>query len=170
MLRQSHSVIRSLSLSHPRSITLTASTSAQKHRQPPQLDEPQLPRWFRRQNLQKGKAKEQDVLLLPPAKVTSKFRSKHLNSEKQVVNKDGLKLLEPHVLSQRLRKLCERGKLEDAVSLLKNSPLDAQNTPVWNTLIWEAMKAKRYKLGYSLYVDVRSHSNNPNIKHLLISL
>ena len=63
-------------------------------------------------------------------------------------------LLEPHVLSERLKKLCSANRLDNAVSLLKNAPLDAQNTPVWNTLIWEAMKAKRFKLGYELYVDV----------------
>ena len=63
-------------------------------------------------------------------------------------------LLEPHVLSERLKKLCNANQLDTAVSLLKNAPLDAQNTPVWNTLIWEAMKAKRFKLGYELYIDV----------------
>jgi hypothetical protein len=66
-----------------------------------------------------------------------------------------MKLLEPHVLSQRLKKLCDRGKMDEAVSLLKNSPLAAQNTPVWNTLIWETLKLKRYTLAYSLYTDVR---------------
>jgi hypothetical protein len=39
--------------------------------------------------------------------------------------------------------------------MLKNAPLDAQNTPVWNTLIWECMKAKRFKLAYQLFIDVR---------------
>jgi hypothetical protein len=38
--------------------------------------------------------------------------------------------------------------------MLKNAPLDAQNTPVWNTLIWECMKAKRFKLAYQLFIDV----------------
>jgi len=88
---------------------------------------------------------------------TSKYRSKHLTLDPTTAkerNKEGLKLLEPHVLSQRIKKLCDRDKLDDAVSLLKNSPLAAQNTPAWNTLIWETMKVKRYKLAYSLYTDV----------------
>jgi len=82
-----------------------------------------------------------------------KFRSKHYDpsSDKPVSEK---KLLEPHVLSQRLKKLCDGGKLESAVAMLKSAPRDAQNTPVWNTLIWECMKAERYQLGYQLYTDV----------------
>jgi hypothetical protein len=64
------------------------------------------------------------------------------------------KLLMPHILSSRLKKLCDGGQLEKALLMLKNAPLDAQNTPVWNTLIWECMKAKRFKLGYELFIDV----------------
>lgn len=67
-----------------------------------------------------------------------------------------MKLLEPHTLSARLRKLCDRHQIEAAVSMLKNAPLDAQNAPVWNTLIWETMKARRFKLAYELYIDVSS--------------
>jgi hypothetical protein len=68
------------------------------------------------------------------------------------------RLLLPHVLSVRLKKSCEEGKINDAVTMLKNSPLDAQNTAVWNTLIWECMKAKRFKLSYELFIDVSRHS------------
>lgn len=64
------------------------------------------------------------------------------------------RLLLPHVLSARLKKLCDDGRVDAAVSMLKNAPLDAQNTPVWNTLIWESMKAKRFKLAYDLFIDV----------------
>lgn len=67
-----------------------------------------------------------------------------------------MRLLEPHVLSGRLKKLAGQNQLDMAVAMLKNAPLAAQNTPVWNTLIWECMKAKRFKLGYDLFVDVRS--------------
>ena len=67
-----------------------------------------------------------------------------------------MRLLEPHVLSRRLKNLCDSNKIDDAVSTLKNSPLDAQNTQVWNTLIWEALKAKRFKLSYQLFIDVRN--------------
>jgi hypothetical protein len=163
MLRQTHGhilgVVRSLANTSTRAFTLTAASSAQMHRPPPELqssDEQQAPRWLRRQHLQKGKAREDDIVL-PLPKEVPKYRSKHLTSgvaKAKESSKEGLKLLEPHVLSQRIKKLCDRGNLDDAVSLLKNSPLEAQNTPVWNTLIWETMKLKRYKLAYSLYIDV----------------
>lgn len=70
-----------------------------------------------------------------------------------------MRLLEPHVLSGRLKKLADAGKVDDAVVMLKNAPLDAQNTQVWNTLIWEALKVNRYQLAYQLYTDVSTDYN-----------
>jgi hypothetical protein len=161
MLRHTSSLLRSLPPSHLRSFSLSLAPKAN----PPQdLGQPPPPRWIRRQHLSKTQATRSHVARPPPAKAKAKtkepprFRSRHLSSQDanhRAPSKEGLILLEPHVLSQRLKKLCERGKLDDAVSLLKNSPLDAQNTPVWNTLIWETLKARRYKLAYSLYTDVR---------------
>lgn len=63
-------------------------------------------------------------------------------------------LLDPYVLAKRLRSLCEEGKVDDAVDMLKNSPRDAMNAVVWNTIIWEALKRQRFQLAYKLYVDV----------------
>ena len=99
----------------------------------------------------------------------SKYRSKHLTSDSTTArerNKERPKFLEPHVLSQRIKKLCDRDRLEDAVLLLKNSPLAAQNAPAWNTLILETLKVKRYKFAYALYTDVcrlnSFHSQDPS--------
>ena len=64
------------------------------------------------------------------------------------------RLLEPHMLSQRIKNLCDELQLDAAVEMLKNAPKDAQSTPVWNTLIWEALKAERWNLAYKLYTDV----------------
>ena len=160
MLRQSHSyVARSLLYPSTLTFTTTAPFSA-RHSLPPdesQSTEPQIPRYLRRQRLQMEKREEGRRVLLRQND-TSKYRSKRLTRDSitaRETNKERLKLLEPHVLSQRIKKLCDRDKLDDAVSLLKNSPLAAQNTPAWNTLIWETMKVKRYKLAYSLYTDVR---------------
>ena len=161
MLRQSHPhVTRSLLYTSARMFTATVPFST-RHR-PLELDksqsvEPQTPRYLRRQSLQKGKAGEEGGIALFRQNDIPRYRSKHLTpdpSTRRETNKEGLKLLEPHVLSQRIKKLCDRGKLDDAVSLLQNSPLVAQNTPVWNTLIWETMKVQRYKLAYTLYIDV----------------
>lgn len=92
--------------------------------------------------------------------VKSKDKRKEINAHKFGVKKDykkgvEMKRLEPHILSSRLRNLCAEGKLEDAVKTLKTMPLDAQNPPVWNTLIWECLKAERYSLGYKLFTEVR---------------
>ena len=71
-------------------------------------------------------------------------------------DKSEMRLLEPHVLSLRLKKLSNSGKIDEAILMLKNAPLAAQNTPVWNTMIHETMKAQRYSLSYQLYIDVCS--------------
>jgi hypothetical protein len=87
----------------------------------------------------------------------SRHKARYFNTSKTKTGtseSSNKRLLEPHVLSQRLKKLCDAGKLDDAVYMLKNAPLDAQNTPVWNTLIWECMKAGRFQLGYQLFTDV----------------
>lgn len=45
--------------------------------------------------------------------------------------------------------------MDEAVDMLKNAPLDAQNIKVWNAMITSAFKARRYKLAWELFVDVR---------------
>ncbi|KII95203.1 hypothetical protein PLICRDRAFT_149719 [Plicaturopsis crispa FD-325 SS-3] len=77
---------------------------------------------------------------------------------------NGPPLLHPHVLSQRLKKLCEDGKVDEAVGMLKSSPLDAQNPPVWNTLVWECMKAQRYTLAYRLFTDMKRRGFSPTTR------
>lgn len=121
-------------------LSRTASRSLSAH-----IHEPRTPRYVRRDSA------PQD----PPSSPTRVYRSRHLDPAQPTRDKSEIKLLEPHVLSARLRKLCDARKLDDAVEMLKKAPLDAQNTPVWNTLIWESMKAERYKLAYQLFVDVR---------------
>ena len=90
-----------------------------------------------------------------PSSGEAVYRSRHFNPAHEEQPRSQIRLLEPHVLSARLKKLCDVGRIDTAVSTLKNAPLDAQNTPVWNTLIWECMKAKRFKLAYQLFIDVR---------------
>ena len=65
------------------------------------------------------------------------------------------RLLKPHVLSARLTSLCEEGKLDEAIDMLKNMPLDAQNVSVWNTLVHHAGRRNRFQLAYQLHIEVR---------------
>ena len=64
-------------------------------------------------------------------------------------------LLQPYELSRRLITLCESGDVDLAVTTLKRAPRNAQNIKVWNTLVQQCMDAKKYKLAYKVFIDVR---------------
>lgn len=66
------------------------------------------------------------------------------------------KILVPYDLSQRVDALCQKGHLPAAISLVKSSPLDAQNAVVWATLIRSVLAAEKYQEAYRLFIDVRS--------------
>jgi hypothetical protein len=64
-------------------------------------------------------------------------------------------LLQPYELSRRLITLCESGDVDLAVTTLQRAPRNAQNIKVWNTLVQKCMDAKKYKLAYKVFIDVR---------------
>ena len=149
---------------HAQKITSKTESFASTRYLPSQdtVNEPKLPRFIRRQHLQEGSSKKhiQQITSKTRAQFPSlspsvppTHRSRHYDPSNEAP-KANMRLLEPHVLSKRLKTLCDSNKIDDAVSMLKNAPLDAQNTQVWNTLIWEALKAKRFKLSYQLFIDV----------------
>ncbi|KAJ7180080.1 pentatricopeptide repeat-containing protein [Mycena crocata] len=92
----------------------------------------------------------------------TRFRSRNYDPSRE--KSPTMRLLEPHVLSARLKKLADDGQLDTAVAMLKNAPLAAQNTPVWNTLIWETMKARRFKLAYDLFIDMKRRGFSPTTR------
>ncbi|KAF9534332.1 pentatricopeptide repeat-containing protein [Crepidotus variabilis] len=156
-----------------------ASTTRRSVPLPLEREFPSLPRYLKRQITKDNSAKPGQsqppryrsttpVRSTTPASSGSKtlpvFRSKHYDPLKETTPKAELKLLEPHVLSERLKKLSSEGKIDEAVFMLKNAPLDAQNTPVWNTMIWEAMKAHRYSLAYQLYIDLKRRGFSPTTR------
>ena len=131
----------------------------------PEKETSLLPRYMRRQALQQdarkllpskaaGKEKAPATPVVKAVKAAPTFRSRHYDPEQETAPKSEIRLLEPHILSTRLKKLSDAGKVEDAIFMLKNAPLDAQNTQVWNTMIWETLKVGRYSLAYQLFVDV----------------
>lgn len=156
----------------PRSNANSVSSRYSRHRgdqEEADQQKPPIPRYLRREALSSATTPTS----LPPSGTQSKrpttdrtyaprvasrdpatYRSRHYDPSNETQPKSEMRMLEPHVLSTRLRKLCDNGQLDAAVTMLKNAPLDAQNTPVWNTMIWESMKAKRFKLAYQLFVDV----------------
>ncbi|KIL70065.1 hypothetical protein M378DRAFT_116858 [Amanita muscaria Koide BX008] len=157
-------VIRSSRLLCCRAFSTSSPVSA---RRPPSVDDaaeaekPRLPRYVRRQ-LAFGDVAAEDTP--KPSGEKRVFRSKHYDPSKTQTPKTDMKMLEPHVLSKRLKKLCDANQIDAAVSMVKNAPLDAQNAPVWNTLIWEAMKAKRFKLAYLLFTDMKRRGHSPTTR------
>ncbi|PPQ77740.1 hypothetical protein CVT25_011175 [Psilocybe cyanescens] len=146
-----------------------------RHGSGKETERPELPRFLRRQQLQKTSTQETVKSVVRPASPsrpqnspssskTPTFRSRHYDPDNQTTPKSELRPLEPHILSGRLKKLCNAGKIDDAVYMLKNAPLDAQNTQVWNTLIWECLKGKRFQLGYQLFIDMKRRGFSPTTR------
>lgn len=73
-------------------------------------------------------------------------------------------LLRPAVLSERVKAASRAGLVDEAIALVTNAPLDAQNAIVWNTLLWAVMTNRKYKLAYSLYVDMKRRGFAPNLR------
>lgn len=100
----------------------------------------------------------------PPRPVPTTTKSRRRPSQNSKVktgssdgNQEGSKkLLEPYVLSKRLTSLASQGQLDEAVTMLVNSPADASNVTTWNTLLWHCMTGKRFRLGHKLYTHVRA--------------
>lgn len=59
------------------------------------------------------------------------------------------------MLSRRLQRLFDEGMQEKALVMLKELPLDSQNTAVWNLVLKELLKSKKYKVAYQQFIDVR---------------
>jgi hypothetical protein len=78
----------------------------------------------------------------------------------------------PFHFAQAITKLCQRGKLEEAIQMTKDAPLSSQNEVVWNQLIKEALKDGRLKLSYELFIDVSSvisFGGNHSAQRLLLT-
>ncbi|KAI0304021.1 hypothetical protein BC826DRAFT_965446 [Russula brevipes] len=73
-------------------------------------------------------------------------------------------LLQPYQLSNRLIALCEQGDVDLAFKTLQRAPQNAQNIKVWNTLIKRFMIAKKFKLAYNVFTDLKRRGFVPNIR------
>ncbi|KAI0081844.1 hypothetical protein K474DRAFT_1613127 [Panus rudis PR-1116 ss-1] len=72
------------------------------------------------------------------------------------------RLLRPYDLAQRLTKLVEEGQLQEAVDSLKTAPLDAQNVPLWNTMLNHCCNAGKYELAWKLFIDMKRRGFVPD--------
>ncbi|EJU06554.1 hypothetical protein DACRYDRAFT_103501 [Dacryopinax primogenitus] len=69
--------------------------------------------------------------------------------------------MRPYELAQRVTKLCEQGKLDEAISYVKSAPTASQNAIVWNTLIMYAFNAYQINTGYTLFIDMKRRGFTP---------
>ncbi|GJJ15628.1 hypothetical protein Clacol_009906 [Clathrus columnatus] len=85
---------------------------------------------------------------------------------KKIITRDGLsiKLLTPVILSARITKLFQQGRLQEAINMVKYSPLDAQNAAVWATLIGFVMSEKKYKEAFRLFTEMKRRGVRPSIR------
>lgn len=68
------------------------------------------------------------------------------------------KLLRPYDLALQLKQLSADGNVDAAVQRLRSVPRDAQNVPAWNTMLSLCMSHKKFKLMYTLFIDVSPSS------------
>ncbi|KAI0776054.1 hypothetical protein BD413DRAFT_469635 [Trametes elegans] len=71
------------------------------------------------------------------------------------------RLLKPSTVSTIVNGMCAEQRLDAAIDYVQSLPLDAQNAPVWNTLIAHAGTAGRYRLAYQLYIDMKRRGIKP---------
>ena len=57
-------------------------------------------------------------------------------------------------MAEKLEELCKEGKLDEAVHLLRDSRSQAVNTAVYATVFKKALKDKKNKLAWTLWMDV----------------
>ncbi|CDO76250.1 hypothetical protein BN946_scf184470.g8 [Trametes cinnabarina] len=121
-----------------------------------------------------GQASPAAATDLPPQATSNASSSRHVPAKRHsrprynttCTDADGeqpKRLLQPHVLSQRLTRMCTDGRLDEALEYLKTLPLDSQNTAVWNTLISQAGSQRRTKLAYQIYIEMKRRGFKPNL-------
>lgn len=75
-----------------------------------------------------------------------------------------VKGLKPIEVVQRINALLREEKLDHAITMVENLPLDAVNVVVWNVLIQAAIKQARYKLAFELFYDMKRRHVKPNTR------
>ncbi|KAH8118677.1 hypothetical protein DFH11DRAFT_1502547 [Phellopilus nigrolimitatus] len=71
--------------------------------------------------------------------------------------------LRPTVLSARIKKLADEGKLEDAIQVVLDAPKNKLNVIVWNTLLSFLMKAEKRNRAYSIYIEMKRRNFTPMV-------
>lgn len=75
--------------------------------------------------------------------------------EKKALNKKITLPKDPYLLSEKVVKFSKNGKLDDAITLVMESPKSRQNEIVWNHLIQESSKLGKINQSWQLLNDVK---------------
>ncbi|KAF9199170.1 hypothetical protein BGZ49_010751 [Haplosporangium sp. Z 27] len=95
--------------------------------------------------------------------VSLAFEKKSLN-KKITIPKD------PYLLSEKVVKFAKKGKLEDAITLVLESPKSRQNEVVWNHLIQESSKLGKTNQSWQLLNDMKKRGFKPSDRTFTILL
>jgi len=87
----------------------------------------------------------------PPPPSGNAERSSHPPKDKR---SPPVKLLKPYDLAKEVHQMCGRGDIDGAIRRLQNTPRDAQNTSVWNTMISHCVRVGKYHRSFEVFNDV----------------
>ncbi|KAF9406873.1 hypothetical protein BGZ94_002919 [Podila epigama] len=77
---------------------------------------------------------------------------------------------DPYLLSEKVVKFSKNGKLDEAITLVRESPNSRQNEVVWNHLIQESSKLGKTSQSFQLLNDMKKRNFEPNERTFTILL
>ncbi|KAG0296424.1 hypothetical protein BGZ96_009507 [Linnemannia gamsii] len=90
--------------------------------------------------------------------------------EKKALNKKITLPKDPYLLSEKVVKFSKNGKLDDAITLVMESPKSRQNEVVWNHLIQESSKLGKINQSWQLLNDMKKRGFEPSERTFTILL
>ncbi|KAF9388722.1 hypothetical protein CPC16_006271 [Podila verticillata] len=90
--------------------------------------------------------------------------------EKKQLNKKITIPKDPYLLSEKVVKFAKNGKLDEAITLVMESPKSRQSEVVWNHLIQESSKLGKTSQSWQLLNDMKKRSFEPSERTYTILL
>ncbi|KAF9902056.1 hypothetical protein BX616_002056 [Lobosporangium transversale] len=90
--------------------------------------------------------------------------------KKKVLDKKITVPRDPYLLSEKIIKFARNGKLDEAITLVLESPKSRQNEVVWNHLIQESSKLGKTNQSWQLLNDMKKRGYKPNDRTFTILL
>ncbi|CAG8569413.1 6014_t:CDS:2 [Racocetra fulgida] len=77
---------------------------------------------------------------------------------------------DPYILAEWVRKFGEANRLDDAISVVWNAKKSAQSEVVWNHLIVECVKNRKFQMAFRMFNEMKKHGFVPNEQSFTILL